>query len=596
MARRDSPAGRTVQPASVGNFARDKPARLRHDRPRANPGRNGPHACAAMINRLRLATGLFLFVFLVSHLANHSLGILGSGALEAGLHVFAVVWANLPMVTALTAAFAVHLGLALWSLGRRRTLRMPPAEAAQMILGFAIPLLVIEHAVFTIGAPRAWGVEMSYAIVQLGLWELAPWQGVLQLVLIIVAWVHGVIGLAFWLRLKPWYGVVRPYLAAAAIGLPVLAIAGTVASGLELARDTSRQEAFAVFAEAGVTPQVATWVGQWTNVTLIAFGGLVGLALSARGVRWLVEHRSRRPKLRYPGGRIIEVEPGATVLETSRQAGIPHASVCGGRGRCSTCRIRIGAGHDQVPPQGEREQRVLDRIGAPDRVRLACQLVPTADLEVTPLLPAEVDASEVRRARALYQGQERTIVVMFADLRGFTTLSDQRLPFDTVFLLNRYFEAMGKAIDRAGGVLDKFIGDGIMALFGLDSDPDEAARSAVAAVRGMAEALDHLNEELAADLPSPLRMAIGIHAGPAIIGDMGWGRAKGLTAVGDTVNTASRLEGLAKERDVMLVISDRATMLADIDATGWPLEEADVRGKAATVRVHAIADPREVAA
>lgn len=549
---------------------------------------------SAVIHRLRLMTGMLLFVFLATHLLNHSLGILSPAALEAGLGVFAVVWANLPMVTLLSAAFAVHLGLALWSLARRRTLRMPPLEAVQVVLGFAIPLLLIEHAIFTIGGPRVWGVELSYAVVQLGLWDLAPWMGVLQLVLIVVAWVHGCIGIRQWLQLKPIYPRLRPWLGAGAVALPVLGAAGAVASGLEAARHTSMSQVAAIFADANITEAFAVWLGQVTNISLIAFAGLVGLAFAARGARLLGERRHRWPKLTYPGGMRVEVEPGATVLESSRRAGIPHASVCGGRGRCSTCRVSLGAGREHTAPPGEREQRVLERIGAPDRVRLACQLVPAADLEVTPLLPAKVDAGEVRRARALYQGQERTIVVLFADMRGFTTMSDQRLPFDTVFVLNRYFEAMGQAIEAAGGTLDKFIGDGVMALFGLETDPVEAAKAAVAATRGMADNLERLNSDLAADLPSPLRVAIGVHAGPAIVGEMGFGRAKGLTAVGDTVNTASRLEGLAKTHDVALVISDRVAALAETDLSAFPATKAEVRGKAAAMAVHMIDDPRRI--
>ena len=140
-----------------------------------------------------------------------------------------------------------------------------------------------------------------------------------------------------------------------------------------------------------------------------------------------------------------------SVLEASRAAGIPHASVCGGRGRCSTCRVRVGAGAAQLPPPAADEARVLARIGdAGGGVRLACQLRPTHDLEVTPLMPAGAGPSDIRVQVNPGQGIEREIAVLFADLRAFTRMAEGRLPYDVVFVLNQYFRAMGQAIEEAG--------------------------------------------------------------------------------------------------------------------------------------------------
>ncbi|MEX2642952.1 MAG: adenylate/guanylate cyclase domain-containing protein, partial [Acetobacterales bacterium] len=239
--------------------------------------------------------------------------------------------------------------------------------------------------------------------------------------------------------------------------------------------------------------------------------------------------------------------PGATALETLRAAGIPHASVCGGRARCSTCRVRVGAGGDALPAAAPTEAALLKRIGAPPSVRLACQLRPSADVELVPLLPPDATPADSRGRSSYRQGAEREIVVLFADLRGFTSFSEGRLPFDVVFVLNQYFSSMGQAIEGAGGVLDKFIGDGIMALFGVESGPRQGALEAIDAARAMSQRLVELNEALAGDLPTPhealagdlptpLRVGIGLHLGPAIVGEMGWGRAISLTAIGDTVH------------------------------------------------------------
>ncbi|MFM7344327.1 MAG: adenylate/guanylate cyclase domain-containing protein, partial [Tagaea sp.] len=185
------------------------------------------------------------------------------------------------------------------------------------------------------------------------------------------------------------------------------------------------------------------------------------------------------------------------------------------------------------------------------------------------------------------QGRELDIVVLFADLRGFTGLSAGQLPYDTVFLLNRYFAAMGRAIEASGGTVDKFIGDGVMALFGADGRrAADAARQALSAARAMGEALAALNAELAHDLKAPLRIGIGLHAGPAIVGEMGYGRAMHLTAIGDTVNAASRIEGLSKDFAAELVVSEAVFARAGI-ATGAKPHEVDLRGREGKMKVYA---------
>src|SRR5262249_41496843 len=158
----------------------------------------------------------------------------------------------------------------------------------------------------------------------------------------------------------------------------------------------------------------------------------------------------------YPDGRVVELHRGSTILEGSRQAGIPHASVCGGRGRCSTCRVRIVAGLMDLPPASPEERRVLDRVGAPPGGRRACQTRPTKPVEIVPLLPAGATPRDAAARPGYLQGREQEIAILFADLRAFTRLAHKKLPYDTVFLLNRYFRAMGTAVETSGGHLDKF--------------------------------------------------------------------------------------------------------------------------------------------
>jgi adenylate cyclase len=326
----------------------------------------------------------------------------------------------------------------------------------------------------------------------------------------------------------------------------------------------------------------------------VLFGFVLVLlaAFGARAVRSLRTRYGGHIRLRYPDGVTVSIAPGMSVLEASRAAGVPHASVCGGRGRCSTCRVRVGDGAQHLRPPGPDEARVLARIGGADGVRLACQLRPTHDLAVVPLLPAGAGPHDVRVQVNPGQGIERDVAVLFGDLRAFTRLSEVRLPYDVVFVLNQYFKAVGQAVEAQGGLVDKFIGDGIMALFGVDQEPQAACRQALAAARAMAFALEQLNRDLAHDLPEPLRIGIGLHVGPAILGDIGYGGASSLTAVGDTVNVAARLEALAKELDAQLVTSTRLAERAGIDLGGFEERRIEIRGRRQPLRVRLVHDAR----
>src|SRR4029453_4865903 len=205
--------------------------------------------------------------------------------------------------------------------------------------------------------------------------------------------------------------------------------------------------------------------------------------------------RGQGVRLTYPDGREVLVPAGFTILEASRFAGIPHASVCGGRGRCSPGRVRVIRGAEALPSATAEELRVLGRVGAPAHVRLACQVRPTRDVSVAPLVPAWAGpAAAVGGAAGDHlEGEELTIAVLFADLRGFTRLAERKLPYDVVFILNPYFEAVGGAITDVGGIVNQFTGDGVMALFGVDVGPQEGCRQAVRAAAAMIARLRELS-------------------------------------------------------------------------------------------------------
>jgi adenylate cyclase len=547
-----------------------------------------------LIGRLRAVSGCVLLAYVVTHLSNHALGLWSLQAADAWLEILSTVWRWPPVTVLLSTALAVHAGAALHALWRRRTWRLGRWEWAQLLLGLSIVPLAMTHVIGTRVAHELHGVHTNHFWV---LWPMAvdPWQNARQCALVIVVWLHACIGVHFWWRLKPWYPHVMPWLYALALLLPAMALAGAgvaLGSVLMMLEDPVKMKAAIAAVHPPSRAEVADLHRLSDALKLLALALLAGTLL-ARQVRDWVLRRSRGLRLHYAGGPQVALPAGGTLLEASRRFGVPHASVCGGRGRCSTCRVHVsGPDAHQLPTPDGSETTVLQRVGAGAGVRLACQLKPPpGTYRVLPLLPPDAaQPADAYRGTASAAGDERIVVVMFVDLRGFTALSERRLPFDVVFLLNRYFRAAGESVERAGGRVDKFIGDGMMALFGLQSAPPLAARQALQASRQLGEALTRLNADLAGELQEPLRIGIGLHLGPAIVGVLGHGPATGLTAIGDTVNTASRLESLSKELGVTLVASQAVWDAAALgSAVGQP-QDVLIRGRTEPLAVRAVSD------
>ena len=549
-----------------------------------------------MVRRLRLITGLTLFLFVTTHLINHMLGLVSLDAMEAGREVFLAAWRSLPGTLLLYGALSVHIGLALWAVFQRRRFDMSAWEWVQLLLGLAILPLALVHVLGTRFAFEVLNGIDSYARVVYIYWTSPSWILLRQIAVVLVSWIHGCVGLHFWLRLKPWYSAWLPLTYGLAIVIPLVSLLGFAVAGLEvreLAADPRWVEALSErdrFPDAGGLAVMA----RAEAVTLAAFLALLTSTLVARWLRFALERRRGRIYVTYPSGRRVEATKGETLLEISRGAGIPHASICGGRGRCSTCRVRVGDGFVRLPVASEEERRVLARVGAPPRVRLACQTRPVEDVEIAPLLAPGAEPKAAQAGPGYLQGEEREIAILFADIRGFTTLSEHKLPYDVVFLLNQYFRAMGEAIEEAGGRLDKFIGDGVMALFGIRHGPEDGSRRALAAARRMSVRLAEMNAVLRGDLPQPLRIGIGVHTGAVIVGEMGYGLAVSLTAVGDAVNTASRLEAMTKELGVQLVVSEPVALAAGVDLSDFPREEIELRGRSGRLSVLAVSDARRL--
>ncbi|MCR9141090.1 MAG: 2Fe-2S iron-sulfur cluster-binding protein [bacterium] len=264
-----------------------------------------------------------------------------------------------------------------------------------------------------------------------------------------------------------------------------------------------------------------------------------------------------------------------TLLEISLANEIPHTHACGGHARCSTCRVLVLEHPENLTPPTEAERELARRKGLEPGIRLACQACPTGPVRVRRLVIDREDAEIAIAEGAPSSGREQHVAVLFSDLRGFTAVTENMLPYDVIHVLNRYFRKMGEAILANHGFIDKYMGDGIMAIFGIESAPADAAlpteessgdasqsraRTAVAnAIRAgldMQAGLAEFNVYMREHFDHEFRMGIGIHYGEAIVGEVGHPRSMQFSALGDTVNMASRVESACKRAQAEFLISE----------------------------------------
>jgi adenylate cyclase len=517
-----------------------------------------------VLQRLRLASGLVLFTFAGTHFLNHAVGLYGLEAMHEMESWRTMVTRSWPGSILLGTALLTHLSLGLYKLAMRNTLRMPAWEAVQIVLGLSIPFLLFSHIVNTRVAHTVYNVNDIYIYELVRLWpERAFWQSLLLL----LVWVHGCIGIHFWLRLSPLYRSIQLPLLAVAVALPLAALAGFMVTGRGANVAIADPVVFKNLKELSRWPNApdSAALADMRAVVWYGFAGVLALVFAVYFWRYYRRASGPRVEIAYVGGPTVKAPVGMTLLEISRESKIPHASVCGGRARCSTCRVRIEQGLDRLSPPTPTEALTLAAIEAPKNVRLACQIRPHMPLTVARLLrPATTGPNAVDFLESQSEGSERIMTVMFLDIRGFTRLTENKLPYDVIFILNEFFAATAQSIRMHGGWVDKFLGDGLLAVFGQRVGPELGCRQALRAARAIDLAIDHLNARLEPELGEAVQIGIGIHAGSLVVGRIGHGEAIDMTVIGRTVNAASRLETLTKERGCQIVMSREVA-----DYAGW---------------------------
>ncbi|CAN0385054.1 unnamed protein product, partial [Phaeothamnion confervicola] len=325
------------------------------------------------LQRARLISGLVLFVFALAHFLNHAVGLVSLETMHEMQLWRTSVTRSLPGTIVLATALGVHMVLGLYKFAERKTFKLPPWEMLQLVMGILIPFLLFPHIVNTRIASTYFGVQDSYLYELARLW---PSSAIVQSTLLLLVWIHGCIGIHFWLRLYSPYRALQPVLLLIVIAIPLAAIAGFAVSGRAIAQLIEQPDRFAQVKALTHWPNDAgnDRLAELRGIARLMFAGLLSAIVAYIAFRYVQRMAAPKIPVRYIGGPTIQAVPGASLLEISRMNRIPHASVCGGRARCSTCRVRIDDTEAPLPPPGYAEAITLGSIQAPENVRLACQV------------------------------------------------------------------------------------------------------------------------------------------------------------------------------------------------------------------------------
>jgi adenylate cyclase len=510
---------------------------------------------------LRLASGLVLFTYVTLHLSCHALGLVSLDLAERALRVTVLLWHSPPGTLLLYGAVAIHVCLALIAIYDRRTLRMPPLQALRIVLGVTMPLALIGHFIATRYAFERYALPAEYSRVVAGIW--ANGASGLSLGLLAPGWIHGCLGLRYAFGHRPGWQRWKLVLFAVALLLPVLAGVGFVSMAREL---EVRRAASAAATPAPARAQEAG-LREAREGGLFVYLAFVAFAVVGRSWRSVAERRDRSVVwIDYPGRR-VSVPRGWTVLEASRSFGIPHAAMCGGRARCTTCRVRVARGAAHCPPPNAEEQRALDRIAPanPD-VRLACQLRPTADIAVEPLV-SFADPSSPTVPQGSPPTGDHDAALLLVDVRidaGSTATS--AAAHDTIHALGRSFAIVHAAAVSAAVEPHQRSASSWLLLFRADDDRAAAVGRALTVAERIAGDAERLAAALRDELGLAVQTALVLHVGRIAIGTIG----AGTTAVaGVPLAAVERVRAMRPVAAASFTISREAAEALGVADRGW---------------------------
>lgn len=298
----------------------------------------------------------------------------------------------------------------------------------------------------------------------------------------------------------------------------------------------------------------------------------------------------------HPDEQSVEFDDDVNLLETLVAAGVPITHLCGGRARCSTCRVKVDEGLADLPSRNDKETAMAARLDFPDEVRLACQTTVSAPLVLRRLVLDDDDAelaSQIGKHGLRGPiGREVEIAALFADVADYTSMAEALPPYDVVHMLNRFFSGAGEAIEANGGHVDNYIGDAVVAFFGLDDHPQPAA-GAIRSGLGVLAVADQLNRYVERIYGTRFAVRVGVDYGLAVYGLLGAETTARETAIGDVVNVASRLQGANKTVGTRMLVSKSVHDACTSEIDFGRSFELDLHGKVGLVTAHEVVGVRD---
>jgi adenylate cyclase len=288
----------------------------------------------------------------------------------------------------------------------------------------------------------------------------------------------------------------------------------------------------------------------------------------------------------------IAFDNAVNLLDLAVTAGVPIAHLCGGRARCSTCRVRIVEGQTALSDRTPEEAAMAANLDLPDEVRLACQ---TEVVDSVRLWRLVLDKIDIEMASQLGKGhyvgpvgrEIEEAAVMFTDVAGFTAMSEALPPYDVVHILNRFFNRASEAIEKLGGRVDNYMGDGVLSVFGIDQEADSAL-SAVRAGLAVLDVASDMNRYVNTIYGHEFKVRVGIGLGEVIFGLMGGETSARETVIGDVVNVASRIEAANKETGTSMLVTDGIHARTHHSVQFGRRFDLDLRGKSGRIVAHEV--------
>lgn len=288
----------------------------------------------------------------------------------------------------------------------------------------------------------------------------------------------------------------------------------------------------------------------------------------------------------------IDCPENSTILMATLSARINHAHACGGRAKCSTCRVSVLEGLDNCTPRNKAEEKMAKKLNFPPDIRLACQTRISGDVLIRRMVGDRMDLDIILEqfyedpGKAL--GTQEKVTIVFVDIVNYTLLTENFPPYDIVHVLNRYYRIMNAIIEKHKGFISDVAGDGILAVFGTENKRANSVLNAIHAVHSMNKKLKVFNKYLHENFNVKFGIRAGIHYGKVIMGPFDTGSMKKISVIGDNVNYASRIETANKEFGTTLLLSENAYNEVKTKYPYHKIYEATLKGKTGKYNLYEI--------